>query len=81
MIFVTPMDGGLVIMKGSMLLRFLLLQCMLALSLWKVVCCRDFCYSFDNSLVIMEGSLLLRFLLFHWMVALSLWKVVYCRYF
>ena len=44
-IFVTPMDGSLVIMEGSLLLRFLLLQWMVALSLWKVVCCRDFCYS------------------------------------
>ena len=39
------MDGSLVIMEGSMLSRFLLLQWMVALSLCKVVCCRDFCYS------------------------------------
>ena len=44
-IFVTPMDVSLVIMEGSLLSRFLLLQWMVALSLWKVVCCRDFCYS------------------------------------
>ena len=44
-IFVTPMDGSLVIMEGSMLSRFLLLQWMVALSLWKVVCCRYFCSS------------------------------------
>ena len=63
-IFVIPMDGSLVILKGSLLPRFLLLQWMVslslmegsllsrilllqwivALSLWKVVCCRDFCY-------------------------------------
>ena len=44
-IFVTLRDGSLVIMEGSLLSRFLLLQWMVALSLWKVVCCRDFCYS------------------------------------
>ena len=44
-IFVTPMDGSLVIMEGSMLSRFLLFQWMVALSLWKVVCCRYLCYS------------------------------------
>ena len=49
---------------------------MVALSLWKVACCRYFCYSNAGSLVIMEGSLLSRFLLLPWMVALSLWKVI-----
>ena len=44
-IFVTPMDGSLVIMDGSLLSRFLLFQWMVALSLWKVVCCSYFCYS------------------------------------
>ena len=44
-IFVTPMDGSFVIMESSLLSRFLLLQRTVALSLWKVVCCRDFCYS------------------------------------
>ena len=44
-IFGTPLDGSLVIMEGSLLSIFLLLQWMVALSLWKVVCCRDFCYS------------------------------------
>ena len=44
-IFVTPMDGSLVIIEGSMLSRFLLLQWMVALSLSKVVCCRDVVYS------------------------------------
>ena len=44
-IFVTPMDGTLVIMERSPLQIFLLLQWMVALSLWKVVCCRDFSYS------------------------------------
>ena len=44
-IFVTIMDGSLVIIEGSLLSRFLLLQWMIALSLWKVVCCRDFVYS------------------------------------
>ena len=44
-IFVTLMDGSLVIMEGSLFSKFLLLQWMVALALWKVVCCRDFCYS------------------------------------
>ena len=44
-IFVTPMDGSLLILEGSRVSRFLLLQWMVALSLWKVVFCRDFCYS------------------------------------
>ena len=39
------MDGSLVIMEGSLLSRFLLFQWMVAFSLLKVVCCRDFCYS------------------------------------
>ena len=69
-IFVTPMDDILVIMEGSLLSRFFLLQWMVALSLWKLVCCRDFCYcngwqlclyvrqSFVNIFVTaMEGSL------------------------
>ena len=43
-IFVTPMDGSLVIMEGSLLSRFLLLHWMVALSLWKVIYCRDFCH-------------------------------------
>ena len=44
-IFVSPMDGSLVVMEGSLLSRFLLLLWMVALSLWKVVCCREFFYS------------------------------------
>ena len=52
------MDGSLVVMEGSLLSRFLLLLWMVALSLRKVVCCRDLCYSMDGSLVIMAGSLL-----------------------
>ena len=43
-IFVTPMDGSLVIMEGTLLLISLLLQWMVALSLWKVVCCGYLCY-------------------------------------
>ena len=73
------MDGSLVIMEGSLLWRFLLRQWMVALSLWKVVCCRDFVNPMDASLVIMEGSLLFMegcllsiFLLLQWMVDLSL---------
>ena len=34
---------------------------MVALSLWKVVCCYDFVNPMDCSLVIMQGSLLMRF--------------------
>ena len=65
------MDGSLVIMKGSLLVRFSLLQQMVALSLWMVVCCLDFCYSngwqpchygrqsfFDIFATPMNGSLL-----------------------
>ena len=57
-IFVTPMDGSLVIMKGSKLSIFLLIHWMVVLSFWKVVSCRYFFIPMDGSLVIMEGSLL-----------------------
>ena len=73
------MDGIIVIMDGSLLWRFLLFQWMAALSLWKVVFCRDFFTPMTGSLVIMEGSLLSSFLLFQWKVTLSLWKVVCYR--
>ena len=73
------MDGILVIMEHSMLLIFLLLQWMVALSLRKVVCCRDFVTPMDGRLIIMEHSLLLIFMLLQWMVAFSLCKVVYSR--
>ena len=66
------MGVSLVIMEGSRFLRFLLLQWMVALSLWEVVCYRYFVTPMDGSLVIMEGSLLSRFLLLQWMIALSL---------
>ena len=45
LISITPMDGSLVIMEGGLLSRFFLLQWMVALSLWKVVCCRYLFYS------------------------------------
>ena len=80
-ILVTPMDGSLVIMEGSLLSRFFILQWIVALSLWKVVSCGHFGYSNDGTLVIMEGSIFPRFFLLHCMVALTLWKVVCCRYF
>ena len=71
------MDGSLVIMEGSLLSIYLLIQWMVALSLWKVVCSRDFFSPMDGSLVIKdgsrvikEGSLLSRFLLLQWMVAM-----------
>ena len=79
-IFVTLMDGSLVIVDGSLLLIFLLFQWIVAFSLWNVFCCRCFCYPMDSSLVIMEGSLLSRFLLRQWMVAWSILKVVCYRY-
>ena len=50
------MDGSLIIMEGSLLSTFLLLQWMVALSLM------------DGHLVIMEGILLSMFLLLQWMV-------------
>ena len=51
-IFVIPMDGSLVIMEGSVLPIFLLLQWKVALSFSKVVCSRDFVTPMDGSLVI-----------------------------
>ena len=59
-------------MEGSVLYKILLLQWIVALSLWKVVYCREFFIPVDGSLVIMEGSLLSIFLLLQWMVGLSL---------
>ena len=55
------MDGNLITMEGSLLSRFLLLQWMIALSLWNIVRCRYFVTPMDGSLVIMKGSLLSRF--------------------
>ena len=43
--FYTTMDCSLVIMEGSLLSRFFLFQLMVAWLIWKVVCCRYFCYS------------------------------------
>ena len=60
-------------MEGSLLSRFLLLQRMIALSLWKVVYFFDiFVTPLDGSLVIMEGSMLSIYLVLQWMEALSL---------
>ena len=73
------MDDRLVILERSLLSMFLLLQWMVALSLWKVVFADIFLTPMDGSLVIMEGSVLSRFLLLQWIVAMSLWKVVSCR--
>ena len=80
-ISVTPMDGSLVIMEDSMFSISLLLQWMVALSLWNLICCRDFYYSngwyrchygwqsvVENFVTPMDGSL-------------SLWYVVCFRYF
>ena len=63
------MDSDLVIMEGSLLSIFLLLQLMVALSLWNVAYYRYLCYTNDGSLVIMEHSMLSIFLLLQWMVA------------
>ena len=71
-IFVTPMYGSLVIIEGSLLLRSLLLQWMVAMSLWMVVYFDIFVTPMDGSLVIIKGSLFSSFLLLQWMVALSL---------
>ena len=57
------MDATLVIMEGSLLSTFLLLQWKVALSLWKVVVVDIFVTPMDGSLLIMECSLLSRFLL------------------
>ena len=59
--FVTPMDGMIVIMDGSLLSIILLLQWILDLSLWNVVCFLGFLTPMDGSLVNMEGSSMLRF--------------------
>ena len=59
------MDGSLVIIEGSLLYRFLLLQWIVRLSLWKVVCCRDYFTLMDGSLVTMEGSSLFGFFYFN----------------
>ena len=56
------MDGSLVIMEGSMLSRFLLLQWMIALSLWKVVFIVISVTPMDGSLINKDGSMLFRFL-------------------
>ena len=42
-IFVTTMDGSLIIMEGILLSRYLLLQWIVALSLWKVEIGRASC--------------------------------------
>ena len=77
-IFLIPLDGSLVIMEGSLCPTFFLFQQMVALSIWKVVYCRDFCYPNGCSFVIIEGSMLSISLLFQWMIALSLCKVFCC---
>ena len=87
-ILVAPMDGSLVIMEGSLSLRFLLLQWMVPLSLWKVIYCSDFYYSngwqpcnygrqsiVEKFFIPLDGSMLSRFFLLQWIVALSLCKV------
>ena len=75
-IFVTPMDGSLVILEGSVYSIFLLLQWMIVLSLWKLVCCRDFCYSNGWQPCHYGSQSVVNIFVTQWMVALSLWKVV-----
>ena len=52
----TPMNGRLVIMEGSLLIRFLLLQWLVALSLWKLVYYRYFCYSIMEDRVFLYSN-------------------------
>ena len=54
------MDDTLVIMEGSLLFIFLILQWVVALLLWKVVFVPIFITLMDGSLVIMECSMLSR---------------------
>ena len=69
-IFVTQMDGSLVITEGCLLSIFLLLHWMVSLSFGRQYVVDIFFTPMDDSLVIMEGSLLSRFLLLQWMVTL-----------
>ena len=69
-IYVTLMDGSLVIMEGSMLSRILLLQWMVALSLWEVVCCQYFCYSIGRLPFHYGRQFVVQILLLQWMLAL-----------
>ena len=78
-IFVTPINGSLVIMEGSLSLIFLLLQRIVAFSLWKVVCCSYFCYFNVWQPCHFGRQPVVENFLFHCMVALSLWKVVCVR--
>ena len=77
--FFTPMDGSHVIMEGSLLSIFFLLQWMVALLLWKVVCCRDFGYYNGWQSCHYGRYSIVDIFVTQWMVALSLWKVVCCR--
>ena len=70
--FVTTMDGSLVIMECSLLLRFCYSNGWLLCHYERLSVVENFVIPFDGSLVIMEGSLLLRFLLLQRMVAFSL---------
>ena len=73
------MDGSLVIVKGSLLSKFKLFHWMEALSLWKVVCCRDIFYSNGWYPCHNGRESVVEIFVTQWMVALSLWKVVCCR--
>ena len=53
---------------------------MVSQSLWKVVCCRDFCYSIGWQPCHYERQFVVEIFLLQWIVALSLWKVVCYRY-
>ena len=55
------MDGSLVVMEGSMLSISLLIQWIVAFSLWKVFFFVIFVTPKDDSLLIMLGSSLVRF--------------------
>ena len=73
------MDDSLVIMEGSLLLRFLLLQWMVALSLWKVVFRRDSVTPMEvHLLVVMNIVYIFRF---HGIILPSLSLVSRCYFF
>ena len=57
------MDGSLVVREGSLSLRFMLLQLIVALSYGRESVVENFVIPMDGNLVIMEGSLLSIFLL------------------
>ena len=72
----TPTDGILVIMEGSLLSSFFYTTMDCSLVIREGIMLSISVTPMDGSLVIMEGSLLLSFLFLQGMVPLSLLKVV-----